>query len=139
MRPLCFSNAANSVRAVDFQVCKCVLRRLTAVTHISQKSVPKSRFLPASPSREKPLVQTCSYYDRMKYVESGTKASPLGEKLSAQLTDVGHRRRRKQHDLTIRINVRQIRTLRFLTLLQGPSRNNRALWLHFLAIITKYR
>ena len=26
---------------------KCILRRLTAVTHISQKSVPKSRFLTA--------------------------------------------------------------------------------------------
>ena len=44
MRPLCFSNAANSVRAVDFQVCKCILRRLTAVTHISQNWLQGANF-----------------------------------------------------------------------------------------------
>ena len=85
MRPLCFSNAANSVRAVDFQVCKCILRRLTAVTHISQKSVPKSRFLPASPSREKPLLEISAWFGRTYNCGYGDKASPLGEKLSGKV------------------------------------------------------
>ena len=69
MRPLCFSNAANSVRAVDFRVCTCILRR----------------------------------------------------------------RRRKQHDLTIRINVRQIRTLRFFDIAPGAVPERQGFMAAFLS------
>ena len=52
-------------------------------THISQKSVPKSRFLTASPSREKPLVVTSALFQITQVRRTRDKASPLGEKLSA--------------------------------------------------------
>ena len=51
-------------------------------THISQKSVPKSRFLTASPSREKPLVVTPALFHITQARWIWDKASPLGEKLS---------------------------------------------------------
>ena len=53
-------------------------RSLTAVTHISHESVPKSRFMTASPSREKPLVEIFTGYDRTPCVGHGTRLLPSG-------------------------------------------------------------
>ena len=51
----------------------------SAVTHISQKSVPKSRFLTASPSREKPLVGIGTLHDITNIVGYGTRLLPSGQ------------------------------------------------------------
>ena len=53
-------------------------RSLTAVTHISHESVPKSRFMTASPSREKPLVEIFTGYEGMNRVGHGTRLLPSG-------------------------------------------------------------
>ena len=52
-------------------------------THISHESVPKSRFMTASPSREKPLAVTYTLFHITQARWTQEKASPLGEKLSA--------------------------------------------------------
>ena len=72
----------------------------SAVTHISQKSVPKSRFLTASPSREKPLVGISTWYRFMEQRWIRDKASPpRGRSCQKKchkalfLTDVGVRRK----------------------------------------------
>ena len=101
---------------------KCLLLPPSAVTHISQKSVPKSRFLTASPSREKPLVVDRTVSNRKNILRYGTRLLPSGrhprvaslaplgqftftcQPLALRnqwLTDVGHRRRRQQYDPAI--------------------------------------
>ena len=87
-------------------------------THISHESVPKSRFMTASPSREKPLAGDCTCFNRRNCVRSRTRLLPSGRHprvaslapsgqftFSCQppalrnrgLTDVGHRRRRQRY------------------------------------------
>jgi hypothetical protein len=47
-------------------------------THISHESVPKSRFMTASPSREKPLVGIFTGFLLIENVEYGTRLLPSG-------------------------------------------------------------
>ena len=86
----------------------------SAVTHISQKSVPKSRFLTASPSREKPLVGIGTLHDITNIVGYGTRLLHSGRSCQPPalrnrgLTDVGHRRRRQQYQLKNCTNLRRM-------------------------------
>ena len=97
-------------------------------THISHESVPKSRFMTASPSREKPLAGDCTCFNRRNCVRSRTRLLPSGRHprvaslapsgqftFSCQppalrnrgLTDVGHRRRRQRYLLSNCFFLRQ--------------------------------
>ena len=82
--------------------CSPDCRRRRQVTHISQKSVPKSRFLTASPSREKPwvVISTVSRimevrwtWDKRLLPQWGRSCHPLALR-NQWVTDVGGRRRR---------------------------------------------
>ena len=67
--------------AKDMREFRCVLRRLTAVPHISQKKC-FGTFSDSFSPRGEALAKASTFYHQQNIVRCGTKASPLREKLS---------------------------------------------------------